>query len=118
MRIVLPWPDRRLWPNYHVHWRVKERARKEAIEAGYVAAREVYVLGEDPPLTGELLVTYHIYPPSRRSFDDDGCIGALKHYRDGVARGLAVNDRQFHMQTPEIREVVPGGQIVMEIEEV
>jgi crossover junction endodeoxyribonuclease RusA len=116
VRLVLPWPDRRLSPNFHAHWRVKERAREDAIKAGFYAAKDVYILGEDTPLTGELAITYHFYPPSRRHFEDDNIIAALKHYRDGVAKGLAVNDRQFRMQTPEWREVVPGGQGVMIVE--
>jgi len=96
---------------------VKEQARKEAIDAGFCAARTVYTPGTDAPLTGDLRVTYHFYPPDRRSRDDDNIIASLKHARDSIAKALEVDDKQFRMQAPVWHEPVPGGKIEVEIEE-
>jgi hypothetical protein len=84
---------------------------------GLSSAREVYTPSADTPLTGDLLVTYQFYPPDKRQYDDDNVVSALKHYRDGVAQGLMVNDRQFRMQTPVWCDPIKGGQVVMLIEE-
>jgi crossover junction endodeoxyribonuclease RusA len=35
------------------------------------------------------------YPPDRRKRDDDGCIGAIKNMRDGIADALGCDDARF-----------------------
>ena len=100
MRIVLPWPDRRLSPNARIHWRAKApvtaKARKDAAYLTYDAmpmgAREVrqHFAGEGP-------ISYQVtfYPPDHRHRDDDSMIAMLKAARDGIADALGVNDRRF-----------------------
>lgn len=100
MRIVLPWPDRRLSPNARIHWRAKApvtaKARKDAVYLTYDAmpmgAREVrqHFAGEGP-------ISYQVtfYPPDKRHRDDDSMIAMLKAARDGIADALGVNDRRF-----------------------
>lgn len=100
MRVVLPWPDRRLSPNARIHWRAKApvtaKARKDAAYLTYDAmpggAREVrqHFAGEGP-------IAYRVtfYPPDKRHRDDDSMIAMLKAARDGIADALGVNDRRF-----------------------
>lgn len=100
MKIVLPWPDRRLSPNSRLHWavkaQVKAKARKDAAYLTYDAmpagAREVrqHFAGDGPI---DVQVTF--YPPDRRQRDDDNMVGMLKAARDGICDALAINDRRF-----------------------
>lgn len=100
MKIVLPWPDRRLSPNARVHWRVKHAVKAPAREAGKYATYEAVAGGMrearaafagDQPIP----VTITFYPPDKRLRDDDNMIGSLKSFRDGIAEALGVNDRRF-----------------------
>lgn len=65
-----------------------------------------------PEQSLSLRVTF--YPPDRRHRDDDGMIGAFKHYRDGIADGLGIDDRHFR---PEyvIAEPQAPGRVEVEI---
>lgn len=113
MRIVLPWPDKRLSPNARVHWRakapVKVKARADATLATY-AALECGLRDVRQALSGEgpLPVTVTFYPPDRRHRDDDNMIGAFKSLRDGIADALGVNDRRFRPQYVFADPVKPG----------
>lgn len=100
MKIVLPWPDRRLSPNARLHFRVtagiKAKARKDAAYITYDAMphglREVrqHFAGEGP-------INYEVtfFPPDNRYRDDDNMIAMFKSARDGIADALGVNDRRF-----------------------
>jgi Holliday junction resolvase RusA-like endonuclease len=100
MKIVLPWPDRRLSPNARVHWRVKHAVKAPAREAGKYATFEAVaggmrearaaLAGNDP-----IPVKITFYPPDKRHRDDDNMIGSFKSARDGIAEALGVNDRRF-----------------------
>ena len=100
MRIVLPWPDRKLSPNARAHWAVKsaakKKARRDAAYATYDAmpagAREVrsHFAGDGPI---DFQVTF--FPPDARHRDDDNMVGSFKAARDGIADALGVNDRRF-----------------------
>ncbi len=100
MKVVLPWPDRRLSPNARLHFRVvspvKAAAREEATKLTYAAmpcgAKEVrqHFAG-----TGPIGYKVTFYPPDKRHRDDDNMIGSFKAARDGIADALGVNDRRF-----------------------
>lgn len=98
MKIVLPWPDKKLSPNARLHWAqkagVKKIARKEAALFTSAASglREVrgHLVGDDPI---EIRVSF--FPPDARHRDDDNMVGSFKAYRDGIADALGVNDRRF-----------------------
>lgn len=103
MKIVLPWPDRRLSPNARCHWavkaNVKAKARRDAAYATYEAmphgAREMrsaYAGAHEIPVK----ITF--YPPDNRRRDDDNMVGLFKSLRDGIADALAVDDRRFRAQ--------------------
>lgn len=100
MRIILPWPDKRLLPNARAHWRTKatvtKKARADATIATYGALgcglREVRsaLAGE-----GKIALTVTFYPPDERRRDDDGMVSSFKAARDGIADALGVDDRRF-----------------------
>lgn len=99
MKIILPWPDRRLSPNARLHWRAKIDPKKDAKLAaaratcqakGFELMRAELSLNDDP-----IPVVIKFYPPDRRARDDDNIIGSFKHSRDGIAEALSVNDRRF-----------------------
>lgn len=100
MKVILPWPDRRLSPNARIHWRAKApvtaKARQdaayltyEAMNGGVREARQRFA-GNDP-------IAYKVtfYPPDKRHRDDDSMIASFKAARDGIADALGVNDRRF-----------------------
>ena len=100
IRIVLPWPDKALSPNAHLHWAPKSLAKKkartdacyatyEAINGGLREARQAFAGTASIPLT----VTF--YPPDNRRRDDDNMVGSFKASRDGIADALGVDDRRF-----------------------
>jgi hypothetical protein len=101
MRIILPWPDKRLSPNARLFWAkvkpVKAKAREDAAYATYAAmnagARDVraWFARDDGPIA----VTVTFFPPDARHRDDDNMIASLKSARDGIADALGVNDRRF-----------------------
>lgn len=115
MIVTLPWPDPKLFPNAKraTHW-TKYRAAEKAdrstglaltYEAMNGGVREVRgALKGDAPI----LMTITFYPPDRRHRDDDGCIGAIKHLRDGIADALGVNDRRFSPQYKFAEPEKPG----------
>lgn len=99
MKIVLPWPDKRLSPNARLHWRAKMKPKQEAKTAahyltmaaeGYSEAKAA-VAASDGPIAVEM----RFYPPDRRHRDDDNMIGSMKAARDGIAQALGVDDRRF-----------------------
>lgn len=98
--IVLPWPDPRLFPNWKRahHWskyRGAEKAARKlawelACEALPPAIRQQIAHGDD-----RIRLTVTFIPPDRRKRDDDGCIGAIKNMRDGIADALGCDDARF-----------------------
>ena len=117
MIITLPWPDRHLSPNARLTWRSKMIYTAMARDIGFSAARQVFTPGESAPLTGELRVTYHIYPPNKHSRDEDNLLSNLKGVLDGVAKGLEIDDKEFHGAVCVWHEPEPPGRIEMEINE-
>lgn len=100
MKIVLPWPDKRLTPNAkrRKHWRTYQPAANNDRHTGFVLtiaalnarARQVVSQGAE-----RIPVTVTFYPPDLRRRDDDSMIGAFKHQRDGIADALGIDDARF-----------------------
>jgi crossover junction endodeoxyribonuclease RusA len=98
--IVLPWPDKRLFPNFKRanHWRKYRDAERDARALGWGLTNEALSWEDRARIAqGDDKIAFQVrfYPPDRRYRDDDGMIGALKNYRDGVADALGVDDRRF-----------------------
>ena len=105
--IVLSWPPRELSPNWRGHWSKKSKSAKAyRKEAGWatVEAREVV---EDEGMI-DLHVTF--YPPDKRHYDGDNLLARIKSGLDGIADGLAVNDKRFRVRY-EIGAVIKGGEV-------
>lgn len=100
MIIELPWPDKRVFPNFkrRKHWTVyrpaikadRENARLMTLAATTLAERKAVAEGE-----GKIAVKVSFYPPDRRRRDDDGMVSAFKHQRDGIADALGIDDHRF-----------------------
>lgn len=93
--IVLPWPDTMLFPNRR---RGSFRKFQPYIEAarrsGFHCAR--LALGRNTIRLGARNHVRLLFGmPDRRNRDLDGCVGAIKHYLDGIAQALGVDDRVF-----------------------
>jgi crossover junction endodeoxyribonuclease RusA len=115
VKIILPWPDSKLSPNAkrRTHWRVYTPAIKAARTAGCYAAYEAanggmreirQAFNGDDKI--DLAVTF--YPPDRRRRDDDGMVGAFKHFRDGIADALGVDDHRFRVSYTFAEPRKPG----------
>lgn len=119
MKIVLPWPDKRLNPNARMHWRtlseVKSKARWDAgfltLEAMNGQARTFR-----QSFAGETLIpiTVTFYPPDNRLRDDDNMVGSFKAMRDGIADALDVNDRRLR-PTYNFADAEKPGRIEVEL---
>lgn len=119
MRIVLPWPDRRLSPNARIHWRPKAALTAKARADAHLAALEAAgsalssiraSLSGDAPIP--LRVTF--YPPDKRHRDDDNMVACAKSVRDGIADALHVNDRRFRPHYFFADPAKPG-KVVVEV---
>ena len=115
--MTFPWPSADLSPNARVHWAQRSRAVKKARDYGWgMTLAAMPALGIQRaswgfPITAE----YTFHPEIDRKRDDDGLIGRMKSYRDGIARALGVDDSRFSA------EVVRGercalGAVLVEIE--
>lgn len=100
MKILLPWPDKRVFPNYRQshHWKAYTDARRKQRADACTLATVSIPLRDKREIAAregkiELQVTF--YPPDRRHRDDDGLVGAFKSARDGIADALGIDDRRF-----------------------
>lgn len=102
LTLSLPWPDPRLFPNFKRshHWRVYRDVEQQAKEDGGKLAFEAVKGGMREVRAAFALmprVPYRVtfYPPDRRRRDDDGMIGAIKNYRDGICAALGFDDSKL-----------------------
>ena len=99
--VTLAWPARPLSPNARAHWAVKARAARAARRDAECATR--VALEHEPhatsptSLTSPMPLTLHftLWPPSRRRFDQDNVLAALKSALDGIADALGMDDSEF-----------------------
>ena len=108
--IELPWPDPRLFPNMKrkLHWREYNKPAQIAKQYAFAIALQAGARGK--------ITEIAFHPPNRIHRDDDGMIGAVKHYRDGIAEATKVDDRHFRPQYT-FHEPVAGGKIVVTVGE-
>lgn len=115
LRIELPWPETRLWPNRNLgqNWRYRQSAKADAKTTAYLLAQQArgdeYMPGDSIP------VTWTFHAPTRRKFDAGGVYGAMKAYEDGMASALLVDDSQFWPVTLKRGAPVKGGSVTVEI---
>lgn len=97
MQVTLPWYPKQLSPNVKTHWGTKAKyARIYRTEAWAQTRKALGIVN----LKGDFPVTLTItfVPPSRRNYDLDNCLAAIKSGLDGVADALQVNDHRFRLE--------------------
>lgn len=100
MKVVLPYPDKRLTPNAkrRKHWlsyrpfALADRLTGKTLTCVAIPLRDKRAI---TAIEGKIDMTITFYPPDARRRDDDGMIGAFKHLRDGIADALGVDDHRF-----------------------
>jgi len=95
LTVALPWPARALWPNARVHWALLARARKRQRQE---AAWRAKAAGLRPIVADALHVALTFHPPSRRAFDLDNALSAMKAALDGIADVLGVDDSRWQIR--------------------
>ena len=122
LEIVLPWPDKALWPNRKTGraWQTSQKAKKEEQAWAWLATVDGRGRGEgyDPPRIGDIVVRYIGYPPSNRRWDRNGLYGALKAAEDGIAQALGCDDSRFNPVTIERGPACQGGRVIVLIGDV
>lgn len=108
MKIICPWPDKRLSPNARVHWAQKSKAAKAARHAGYFAAKEAKARID---WEGAVHAFITFYPPDRRHRDDDNLVASFKNYRDGIADALGIDDKRIRIHPVVADEIRTGGAV-------
>jgi crossover junction endodeoxyribonuclease RusA len=108
------WPVSELSPNSRNRWGKIAAAKAARAMGRYTVMqwRENYH-GPVIPLTGDLEVQYHFYPPDKRRRDLDNCHAMMKSYQDGVFETLGLDDSKIEMVEVRRCEVTPGGKVVM-----
>lgn len=110
--LVLPWPNRKLNPNYrkHKHWGPQSAAKKTARrQAAHLARAAGWDKAHWPE--GKLAVWIDYYAPDKRRRDVDNLLASSKAALDGIADAIGVNDRDF-VPHPYLRdEVVERGMV-------
>lgn len=110
LQIVLPWPERILWPNARAF-----RLRVARVKAEHRALARAQALNLTAP-AAPLAVVYTFCPPSRRRYDLDNALAAMKAMQDGVCEGLQIDDSLIAVVTLRRGQLArPAGQVVMDI---
>lgn len=101
VRLVLPWPPSALNPNckkFHPARKAKfVREYRQACWSETLARFGCAAGARLFPGTGRIAIRLDLFPPDRRSRDDDNAESAFKAGRDGVAEALKVDDARFQM---------------------
>lgn len=113
MRVELPWPSADLSQNRRGHWAKFEKARKQAKKDGYNAA--LAAGARRYKANGSIGLTLTFQPPDNRHRDDDGLIGRLKYYRDGIAQAIGVDDRIMHIERIAFMDAAKPGRVFVEL---
>lgn len=107
--IVLPYPNKALWPNGRSHHMAKARAFKAAkLDAAWATRAASIALGDGP-----FPVHITVKPKAKGPAPDaDNCVAACKAYLDGIASALGINDRHFAAPTVTISPERTGQFII------
>lgn len=111
--IIIPWPERPLWPNRQGMGRregfAKARARKKARMDGKILGLSKRCTFERP-----IISALFVHPKRGGVPDADNCLAAIKGYVDGLTdAGLWKNDRIVEWGSlRRERAVTSGGQRV------
>lgn len=113
--VTLPWPDKALSPNSPgVHWAKKARAAKAAYGIAWALTLEA-LKGEKVDWKA-VRIHWLFQPKTANRIDDDNAEAACKHYRDGIAKALGIDDANF-TATRSIGSPIKGGAVLVTISE-
>jgi crossover junction endodeoxyribonuclease RusA len=115
LKIVLPYPHADLSPNSHKHWRYKAKAASEAKETGRILTLAAIAGNRQQLPDGKVSLSIVFHPPDSRKRDDDNALSSFKHYRDGMAMAMGIDDNRFRV-TYEMGEPIKGGKVVVEVD--
>lgn len=108
--IVLPFPDKILWPNGRGHYMAKSRAVKKHKEWAYNATKAAL-----PPCFKHngtpITLQYTITPKTSHAIDRDNAVAAMKAYQDGIALALGVDDSAFGTPRVEFADPEKPGRV-------
>lgn len=110
-RVVLPWPERTLWPNAREHHMTVWRARKAQKAATHALALEAGLHLVSVP-EAPIAVRLAFCPKTARSFDLDNAQAAMKAALDQIAAVIGVDDKWFRPQSVLGERSKTGGVIV------
>lgn len=116
LEIKLLWPNMRLMPNRKNgnHWTSVHRAKVDARNEGYVAARKQRaVISGD----GAIPLSIIFFSPDNRHRDLDNLLACIKPHLDGIAKGLGIDDKRFKPITiNEQKDPNKKGFVLVEVE--
>ena len=114
LEVILPYPAPCLNPNSTVGWRKKYKAKKQAKETAYVTTLAALDGGAFNANGGRVNVDLTFHPPDHRDRDEDNALGSMKSALDGIAQGLRVDDKRFHL-SHRFGPVTAGGCVVVTV---
>ena len=118
--VNLGWPDMKLTPNRRpdnakYYRKLKAQARND----GFLLMKQALNGGRSPfTMDSYIRVVPAVSPPDARRRDEDNLIAGLKHYMDGMAKALGIDDSQFHWDKIRWKKPVKGGVLEITLEEV
>ena len=117
LRIELGWPAKELSPNGRAHYMVKSRYAKAAkTEAGWATKIALGVNRDWHPAADKISVHIIAHPkPTGPNPDADNLVASCKHFFDGIAEVLGVNDRIFEAPTVTFADKSERGSLVVEL---
>lgn len=92
IKLMMPWPPTGLSPNARTHWAKLAKLKKQYREACAWTAKEQ---GAAKLNAGQLHLTLEFVPPSRREYDLDNALAAMKSGLDGLADVIGVDDKHW-----------------------
>lgn len=115
--VVLPWPDRKLNPNYSKgrHWTSTTDERKTARTMARVLTITALHLAGAREFVGDVPLSILFVAPDRRGRDRDNLLAALKPSLDGMADALGINDSQFEPLTISREFGTKPGSVILTI---
>lgn len=112
--LEFPWPPPKLMPNAkrRLHW---TRYREPIRAAEMLGFGLILQAGLKAPEGDTFAYSLELTPPKRGGPipDEDNILGACKHYLDGIARGLRVNDRTFRLQAIKWNPKAGDGKVII-----
>lgn len=123
LEVSLPWPHSSLFPNAkaRAHWSAHRKPAKLSRTLAFGLTAQAlgpkrlrsYCGGGCIPDGHRLTIRIAATPPLRpgRVPDDDGIQGACKHYLDGIADALGVDDKRFRIEAVEWLPKAGAGEI-------